>query len=30
MIQYDMMLDMYRLCHRESYECYTNDDVRFP
>jgi len=30
MIRYDMMLNMYRLCNRASYECYTDDDLRFP
>jgi len=27
---YDLMLDMWRLCNRASYECYTDDDLRFP
>jgi len=28
--EYDMMLDMRSLCSRASYECYTDDDLRFP
>jgi len=27
---YDMMLDMCSLGNRASYECYTDDDLRFP
>jgi hypothetical protein len=28
--EHEMMLDMYKLWNRACYECYTDDDLRFP